>query len=208
MLIREFIDAFNDELPLALAMKDDPVGLQVLAAERELSSIAVAYEVDERVVAHAAEAGAELIIAFHPLIYPSLRQITSHTRVERSVVELIDRRIGLYIVHTAFDAHPDEPHLPPPPPPEVPAPAFDFDDLPPLEPHTAGMAHMQEPEPLAHADEDYFASEDAIGTKLDLAKAYMDMGDPEGARSMLEEVVAEGSDTQKAEAHRLMAELG
>ena len=109
---------------------------------------------------------------------------------------------------SAFDAHPDEPHLPPPPPPEVPAPAFDFDDLPPLEPHTAGMAHMQEPEPLAHADEDYFASEDAIGTKLDLAKAYMDMGDPEGARSMLEEVVAEGSDTQKAEAHRLMAELG
>ena len=32
-----------------------------------------------------------------------------------------------------------------------------------------------------------------VGTKLDLARAYMDMGDPEGARSILEEVVQEGS---------------
>ena len=56
-------------------------------------------------------------------------------------------------------------------------------------------------------DDDYFPGEDAIGTKLDLAKAYMDMGDPDGARSMLEEVVAEGSDAQKAEAHRLIAEI-
>jgi pilus assembly protein FimV len=35
----------------------------------------------------------------------------------------------------------------------------------------------------------------------------MDMGDPDGARSMLEEVVAEGNDAQKAEAHRLISEL-
>jgi pilus assembly protein FimV len=60
---------------------------------------------------------------------------------------------------------------------------------------------------MARIDEDDFAGEEAIGTKLDLAKAYMDMGDPEGARSMLEEVVAEGTDAQKAEAHRLMADI-
>ena len=32
-----------------------------------------------------------------------------------------------------------------------------------------------------------------VGTKLDLARAYMDMGDPEGARNILEEVLNEGS---------------
>ena len=32
-----------------------------------------------------------------------------------------------------------------------------------------------------------------VGTKLDLARAYMDMGDPEGARSILDEVLQEGS---------------
>jgi pilus assembly protein FimV len=43
-----------------------------------------------------------------------------------------------------------------------------------------------------------------VGTKLDLARAYMDMGDPDGARSILEEVVAEGTSNQKQEATRLL----
>jgi pilus assembly protein FimV len=46
-----------------------------------------------------------------------------------------------------------------------------------------------------------------VGTKLDLARAYMDMGDPEGARSILEEVLAEGSASQKTEARRLVDSL-
>jgi pilus assembly protein FimV len=46
-----------------------------------------------------------------------------------------------------------------------------------------------------------------VGTKLDLARAYIDMGDPEGARSILEEVLQEGSATQKQEAQRLMSSL-
>ncbi|MGH8328251.1 MAG: FimV/HubP family polar landmark protein, partial [Steroidobacteraceae bacterium] len=46
-----------------------------------------------------------------------------------------------------------------------------------------------------------------VGTKLDLARAYMDMGDPEGARNILDEVLTEGSSTQKQEAERLIASL-
>lgn len=46
-----------------------------------------------------------------------------------------------------------------------------------------------------------------VGTKLDLARAYMDMGDPEGARSILDEVLQEGSATQKQEAQRLIDSL-
>jgi pilus assembly protein FimV len=43
-----------------------------------------------------------------------------------------------------------------------------------------------------------------IGTKIDLAKAYMDMGDPGGARSILIEVLTEGTKEQKGEARRLI----
>lgn len=43
-----------------------------------------------------------------------------------------------------------------------------------------------------------------VGTKLDLARAYMDMGDPDGARSILDEVLSEGNPSQKQEAQRLM----
>jgi pilus assembly protein FimV len=46
-----------------------------------------------------------------------------------------------------------------------------------------------------------------VGTKLDLARAYMDMGDPEGARNILEEVLSEGSVSQKQEARRLIDSL-
>jgi pilus assembly protein FimV len=46
-----------------------------------------------------------------------------------------------------------------------------------------------------------------VGTKLDLARAYMDMGDPDGAKNILEEVLHEGSMTQKQEAQRLMESL-
>jgi pilus assembly protein FimV len=45
-------------------------------------------------------------------------------------------------------------------------------------------------------------------TKLDLAKAYQEMGDVEGAREILQEVLHEGDDQQKAEAKSLLAKLG
>src|SRR6185312_9428760 len=87
---------------------------------------------------------------------------------------------------------------------------FAFDNLPPIdfskEAEHEFEAAAPAPAPL-HVDEDEFAGEDGVGTKLDLAKAYLDMGDPEGARSMLEEVLSEGNDSQKGEARRLMAEI-
>ncbi|MGH8215559.1 MAG: FimV/HubP family polar landmark protein [Rhodanobacteraceae bacterium] len=49
-------------------------------------------------------------------------------------------------------------------------------------------------------------NDDPVDTKLDLARAYLDMGDPVGARAMLDEVLEEGSQLQQDEARRLLAE--
>jgi pilus assembly protein FimV len=87
-------------------------------------------------------------------------------------------------------------------------PAMDFDSAPHVEPvRTPAPAAPTTPPPSRIDDDFAIGGEDATGTKLDLAKAYLDMGDPEGARSMLEEVVAEGNAAQKAEANRLIKEL-
>jgi pilus assembly protein FimV len=51
-------------------------------------------------------------------------------------------------------------------------------------------------------------STDEVTTKLDLARAYIDMGDNEGAKSILEEVVDEGNDRQKSEAQELLSSMG
>jgi pilus assembly protein FimV len=56
--------------------------------------------------------------------------------------------------------------------------------------------------------DDIFADVDEIGTKLDLAKAYVDMGDSDGARSILDEVMEEGDDTQKEQAQELLRQIG
>jgi pilus assembly protein FimV len=47
-----------------------------------------------------------------------------------------------------------------------------------------------------------------VGTKLDLARAYLDMGDPDGARSILNEVLEEGDSAQRQEARQLLDTLG
>ncbi len=80
-----------------------------------------------------------------------------------------------------------------------PTPLPDF-DMPDTSTHEVPAAEV--------SDDEFFAGEDAIGTKLDLAKAYLDMGDPDGARSMLEEVLAEGAPAQQDEARKLIAEIG
>lgn len=49
---------------------------------------------------------------------------------------------------------------------------------------------------------------DEVGTKLDLARAYVEMGDKEGAREILNEVLAEGSDRQQADAKDMLSTLG
>ena len=52
-----------------------------------------------------------------------------------------------------------------------------------------------------------FDSIDESETKLDLAAAYSDMGDPEGARGILEEVLEQGTDEQKKRAQELLDNL-
>ena len=54
---------------------------------------------------------------------------------------------------------------------------------------------------------DFLSGTDECATKLDLARAYIDMGDQEGARDILNEVIEEGNDQQKQEAQSMMEHL-
>jgi pilus assembly protein FimV len=49
---------------------------------------------------------------------------------------------------------------------------------------------------------------DEVGTKLDLARAYVEMGDKEGAREILNEVLTEGNDKQRTDAKGMLGALG
>ncbi|MEM6580167.1 MAG: FimV/HubP family polar landmark protein [Pseudomonadota bacterium] len=95
----------------------------------------------------------------------------------------------------------------------------DFTGLEIEEPETTGgvddeldlSADFEETElPPETEDEELViaAGSDGLSTRLDLARAYIDMGDEDGARQILEEVAAEGSDELKVEAKALLERIG
>lgn len=77
---------------------------------------------------------------------------------------------------------------------------FDFEDKP----------EADEPVSLSEQDLDVFdlTDMDEFETKIDLAKAYIDMGDEVAAREIANEVVENGSDAQKKEAQSIIDALG
>ena len=83
---------------------------------------------------------------------------------------------------------------------DIGAPTDTADDSPTMRDtlKTEQMPQLSNLEPVTMSE---------VGTKLDLARAYMDMGDPDGARNILQEVLAEGSASQKQEARRLIDTL-
>ena len=66
---------------------------------------------------------------------------------------------------------------------------------------------MQEAEPEPGPVVDSPPGEDDYEVKLDLARAYMSLGDQEASRSMLDDVVENGNDAQVAEARQMLDEL-
>jgi pilus assembly protein FimV len=112
--------------------------------------------------------------------------------------------------HFDFDLTPHHPEplarstVPPMKEPEdvevEPISTWKFDDEPGETQHDAHAAH---------ADHDAFGElhDDPVDTKLDLARAYLDMGDPDGARAMLEEVLHEGSQMQRDVAKQLLEKI-
>ncbi len=61
--------------------------------------------------------------------------------------------------------------------------------------------------PAAQGDADNARTMTEVGTKLDLARAYVDMGDPGGARSILEEVLDEGDESQRQQAQQILESI-
>ena len=89
------------------------------------------------------------------------------------------------------------------------AEALEFDAEPSVDEAVAEGSEDETVFFLDGADEalDAVGGSDEVATKLDLARAYIDMGDGEGAKDILGEVLLEGNDAQKAEAEELMQKV-
>ena len=102
----------------------------------------------------------------------------------------------------------DFPVTPEPEPEPAAVPALDFAPLPESDLADIDL-NMGEPPPAPSTDTK--PAEGAhwheIATKIDLARAYQEMGDNDGAREILEEVVREGDAQQQESARTMLASL-
>jgi len=84
---------------------------------------------------------------------------------------------------------------------------FDLDTAFDAASDDAGSAEILEIGGVGDAPAAEPVDEDEVATKLDLARAYVEMGDEDGARAILEEVVVEGTQSQRGDAETLLSNL-
>lgn len=92
---------------------------------------------------------------------------------------------------------------------ETPAPTFaaDFIEFD-LSDSAAASSDKDGVEPAATVSTTPAVTDDPLSTKLDLAQVYLDMGDEEGAKEVLQELLAEADGTLRDEALGMLARIG
>ena len=90
--------------PKSLAYEWDNVGLQVGSYNKPVKKVMITLDVLEPVVDEAIENHVDLIIAHHPLLFKSIKQINTDTPAGRVMEKLIKHDITVYAAHTNLDA--------------------------------------------------------------------------------------------------------
>ena len=103
MKIKEFINEFEQIIPVRQAEDFDNVGLLCGNPEREISGVLIAHDALEFIIDEAIEKNFNLILCFHPIIFSGLKSITGKNYVERAVLKALENKIAIYAIHTTFD---------------------------------------------------------------------------------------------------------
>ena len=80
-----------------------PNGLQVGPADREVEHVAVAVDAAVETIERASEAGADMLLTHHGLVWGSIERVTDANY--RRIAPLIEDDIGLYVSHLPLDGH-------------------------------------------------------------------------------------------------------
>lgn len=106
MRISEIINVIESYAPKELAESYDNVGLMLGDADREVSAVLLALDVDFDVAVEAKAMGANLIISHHPLIFHPVKTITTDSPEGKCLLFLAENKIAVYSAHTNLDSAP------------------------------------------------------------------------------------------------------
>ena len=101
--VKDILAHLNQIAPVAMAMDRDNVGHLVGRRDAEVTRVLVALDATETIIDEAIDLGAELIVAHHPVIFDSLRQVTDNDSTGRRVLKLARHDIAMICMHTNLD---------------------------------------------------------------------------------------------------------
>lgn len=99
--IYEFL---QEKAPFELQEGFDNAGFLVGREGTQVSKILVSLDITEQVVEEAAEQGAQLIVAHHPVIFSGVQTITDRTVTGRVLLSLVEHGVAAICAHTNLDA--------------------------------------------------------------------------------------------------------
>lgn len=92
--------------PKAAACDWDNPGLLVGRSDREVSRIYVALDASCAVVDSAIDAGCDLIVTHHPIIFRGVKSINDQSALGLKLLDLIRNDVSVFSMHTNFDSCP------------------------------------------------------------------------------------------------------
>jgi dinuclear metal center YbgI/SA1388 family protein len=105
MKLQNVIQSLEDIAPLDLAEEWDNVGLLINPLrQRNVKKILLTIDLTEAVADEAITGKADLIIAYHPILFQGVQQLDANEAYDRTVMKLIQKNIAVYSPHTALDA--------------------------------------------------------------------------------------------------------
>ena len=94
----------QEKAPFEIQEGFDNAGFLVGWEESSVSKILVALDITEQVVQEAADQGAQLIVAHHPVIFGGVKSVTDQTVTGRILLRLVENGIAAICAHTNLDA--------------------------------------------------------------------------------------------------------
>ena len=103
MQCKEIMQVIEAAYPRSAALDFDNVGLLAGRAGKEVNRVYLALDATDTVIDRAIEAGADMLITHHPLIFSPMKRVTDEDFIGRRVVKLIQSDIAYYAMHTNYD---------------------------------------------------------------------------------------------------------
>ena len=103
MKVKELTCWLSSQYPPSVAEDSDNVGLLVGDDTKEENHVFLALDLTEDTLSQAVEAGADMIITHHPMIFSGIKKINNHSFTGRKILTLIQKGIVYYAMHTNYD---------------------------------------------------------------------------------------------------------